>query len=60
MSTSEEEERIQDIKSILQSIRSATFIENYYLLMKLFELGHADWLIARLEYYKCIAHERGN
>ena len=59
MSTSEEE-RILEIKSILQSIRSATFIENYYLLMKLFELGYADWLIDRLEHYKCIAHEGGN
>lgn len=55
-----EEERIIEIKSILQNIRSAKFVEDYYLLMKLFELGHADWLIARLEHYKRIAHERGN
>ena len=55
-----EEERIIEIKSILQSIRSAKFVEDYYLLMKLFELGHADWLIDRLEYYRRITHERGN
>lgn len=55
-----EADRIEEIKSHLQDIRSEKYVEDYYLLMKLFELGHADWLVERLEHYKRIADERGN
>ena len=42
-------ERLEEIKDLLRLTKKENFVEDYYVLIKLFEYGHADWLIQQVE-----------
>ena len=41
--------RLEEIKDLLRLTKKENFVEDYYVLIKLFEYEHADWLIEQTE-----------
>lgn len=50
-------ERLEEIKQILRMAKEEKFIEDFYVIIKLFEMGHAEWLIEQAERFEVLSEQ---